>query len=301
MASEDLASSTAGMLPARASLSSRRAFWSRVFRQTSITGLAGVLITAVMVTAALAAPLLTSADPTLQDLAHVLEEPSAAYPLGTDDLGRDVFSRLLFGGRVTLTIAVVAATSGLFVGVVCGLTAGYFGGRWDTLVMRTMDVILAFPGILLALTFVSILGFGIWNIIVAIGFVSIPVFARMARATTLSVQSMEYISAARTIGASDGRVLAHHLLPNILAPVVTLWTLRLGTSILTASGLGFLGLGVQPPTPEWGTMLSNSRSYMQLAPHLVVLPGMAITLVVLGFALVGDWLRDVMDPRTRAG
>jgi peptide/nickel transport system permease protein len=279
----------------------RRALWRRLFGQASIAGLSGLVVVLIFGLGALAAPMLTSSDPTVQDLAHVLEEPSTAYPLGTDDLGRDVLSRLLHGGRVTLTIALVAATSGFIAGLCFGLTAGYFGGRWDTLVMRTMDVILAFPGILLALTFVSILGFGIGNIIAAIGVVSIPVFARMARATTLSVQSMEYISAAKTIGAPHSRVLLRHLLPNILAPIVTLWTLRLGTSILTASGLGFLGLGVQPPTPEWGTMLSNARSYMQLAPHLVVLPGMAITLAVLGFALMGDWLRDVMDPRTRAG
>ena len=294
-------SSGVELLPSRATAEPRRGFWGRAFRRTSLTGLAGLVVVLVFGLGALAAPLLTSADPTIQDLAHVLEEPGSAYPLGTDDLGRDVLSRLLYGGRVTLTIALLAATSGLIAGVSFGLTAGYYGGRWDTLVMRAMDVILAFPGILLALTFVSILGFGVGNIIAAIGFVSVPIFARMARATTLSVQSLEFISAARAIGAPDGRVLAGHLLPNIVAPLVTLWTLRLGTSILTASGLGFLGLGVQPPTPEWGTMLSNARSYMQLAPHLVVLPGMAITLVVLGFALMGDWLRDVMDPRTRSG
>lgn len=273
--------------------------WSRIRKRINWLGLFGILVVLFFVMIAACAPVLTDKDPKRQNLRVVLQSPSREYPFGTDQLGRDVYSRMLYGARITLTIALVAATAGMVIGVVIGLNAGYFGGYLDAFLMRSVDVLLAFPGILLALTLVTILGFGIDKITIAIAVVSIPAFARLARSSTLSIKSMEYVVAAQASGASNTRLLWRHLFPNMMATVVTLWALRLGTSILTASGLGFLGLGVQPPTPEWGAMLSEARVYMQIASHLVTIPGLAITLVVLGFALAGDYLRDLMDPRTR--
>jgi len=226
--------------------------------------------------------------------------PSLAHPLGTDELGRDVLSRLLWGGRNTLLVTGAAVAIAFVCGSALGVVAGYRGGAVDTGIMRAMDVLLALPGFLLAVAIIAALGPGMSNVIIAIGINSIPPFARLARGSTLLVRGEVYVQAARTLGASEGLIMARHVFPNIVSPLVVEATLRLATAILTASGLSFLGLGVQPPTAEWGAMLSVGRNYITSSPQLVVVPGAAILLVTLAFNAVGDGLRDALDPRHRA-
>ncbi len=265
----------------------------------SPSAVVGAVLVGVFVALALAAPLIMPHDPYRQNLMLALEPPSARFWLGTDEHGRDILSRLLAGAQVSLSMSLATVALSLVVGAGLGLAAGYYGGWVDALVMRCMDVLLALPGVLLAITVIAVLGVGIENVIVAVAISSVPVFTRLAHASTLSVREMEYISAARVIGVPDRQILLRHLLPNITAPLIVMTTTRIAAVILTASGLSFLGLGAQPPSPEWGAMLNAGRSHLTSNPHVAVSPGVAIMLVVLGFNLLGDGLQDVLDPRLR--
>jgi len=218
------------------------------------------------------------------------------------ELGRDLLSRLLWGARISMLIGLIAVGIGVALGVPLGALSGYYGGRFDLLVQRLVDIMLAFPGILLAIAIVAVLGVGLENVMIAVGIASVPIYVRLVRGSILTLKEQEYVLAARALGASDGRIIFRHLLPNCLGPILVQSTLQIATAILWAAGLGFLGLGAQPPTPEWGTMLSKGRVFIRVAPHLTLFPGLAIFLLVLGFNLLGDGLRDA--PRTsprRAG
>jgi peptide/nickel transport system permease protein len=259
----------------------------------------GAAICVVFITLALAAPAIVPHDPYRQRLIIALEPPSPEYWLGTDEHGRDILSRVLAGAQVSLFMSLATVALSLAAGAGLGLLAGYYGSWVDSAIMRTMDVLLAMPGVLLAITIIAILGVGLENVIIAVALASMPVFARLARASTLSVRESEYVTAARVVGVSDARMLLAHVLPNITAPLIVMSTTRIAAVILTASGLSFLGLGAQPPSPEWGAMLSAGRSHLTSNPHVAVSPGIAIMLAVLGFNLLGDGLRDALDPRLR--
>lgn len=228
-----------------------------------------------------------------------LAPPSLDHPLGTDDVGRDLLTRLAVGARYSLMMGVVAIGLAAAVGVPIGLFAGYRSGWWDTSSMRVIDVLMILPTFVLAVAIVSVLGSGIWSVVLAVAVTTIPVFARLTRALALTLRDQDFVAAARVAGARDTRILTRHILPNSLPPLIVQASLGIGSTILIASALGFLGLGVQPPTPEWGSMLSRGRTYMSTAPHLVLFPGLAIALVVLGFNLLGDGLRDALDPRLK--
>lgn len=270
----------------------------RQFRQ-SRSAVIGLILVAFFILVAALAPLLAPYDPTAFTLGQQLRPPSAANPLGTDELGRDILSRLLWGSRVTLLITLGAVVVSLVVGATLGIVAG-FRGKWtDTLIMRVMDVLLAMPGFLLAIAIIAALGAGTFNVVVAVGIFSIPAFARVARGSTLSIKEQDYVLAARALGASDITIMRRHVLPNVAPPLVVQTSLRLATAILTASGLSFLGLGPQPPQPEWGAMLSTGRNFITSSPQLATIPGLAILLVAMGFNLLGDGLRDALDPRLK--
>lgn len=232
-------------------------------------------------------------------LTEKLEGPSAAHWFGTDHLGRDIFFRILHGMYITLGVGFAATFMGAFVGVPLGILAGYYGGWLDTIVMRVMDVLLAFPGILLALAIVSVLGGSTINVTIAIAIGSLPQFARIVRGSTLTTKKLEYVDAIRALGARDGKIIFQHILPNIMSPIIVNTTLFIASAILSAAGLSFLGLGVQPPTPEWGAMLNDGRNYMYQAGHITFFPGMMIVIVVLAFNLFGDGLRDAIDPKQK--
>jgi peptide/nickel transport system permease protein len=228
-----------------------------------------------------------------------LKPPSATHWFGTDELGRDILSRVVHGARVSLSIALTAVAGGLLAGTALGVVAGYRRGLWETVIMRGVDVLMAIPGFLLALLAIAVLGMGTGNLIGSLAIYSVPIFARVAHASTLSMREREFIQAAQALGASEGRILRREVVPNILSPLVVQATLRLATTLLLASSLSFLGLGVQPPQPEWGAMLSGGRSYVSAAPLVIIFPGLAIMVATLGFNLLGDALRDIMDPRYR--
>jgi ABC-type dipeptide/oligopeptide/nickel transport system permease subunit len=245
---------------------------------------------------ALAAPLATTYDPEQTRLEQKLLDPSPAHLLGTDHLGRDILARLAYGARFSLLIGFAAVGVGLTIGVPLGTISGFYGGWLDLVIQRVIDVFLSFPGFLLALTLVAVLGVGISNVILAVGLGVVPAFVRLTRASTLSIRSRAYVQAARACGANGLGIIWRHVLPNALAPMVIQATLGLGATLLTAAGLGFLGLGVQQPTPEWGSMLGEGRGYIFSNPNLATFPGIAIFLTVLGFNLAGDGLRDALDP-----
>ncbi|MFN8062371.1 MAG: ABC transporter permease [Vicinamibacterales bacterium] len=259
----------------------------------------GLLVSTFALTAILG-PLLVGEDPLRQDLANNFAPPSLAHWLGTDDLGRDAFSRLVHGARISLGISLTSVLCGVGVGTTVGLVSGYYRGLVDRTLMRMVDVMLAFPDILLAIVVVATLGKGLGNTIAAVTFFAVPTFARLARGAALGVVAAEFVTAAQAVGASDARVLGRHVLPNALQPILVQATLMMGTAILIASGLSYLGLGVQPPDPEWGAMLSKGRELLRTAPVVAIAPGIAITLVVLGFSLMGDGLRDALDVRSVA-
>jgi peptide/nickel transport system permease protein len=269
------------------------------FGRNRVSVVSAILIVVVVVGAA-SAPLVALYDPLEQDLANNYAGPSSAHPLGTDDLGRDVWSRLVFGARISLAIAFSSVALALVVGSVLGLFAAYYGGAVDAILMRFMDVLLALPGILLGIAIVVVLGNGVENTVIAVAVFSVPTFARLVRGSALSILERDHVVATRALGASALRVVFGHVLPNALTPLVVQATLQLGTAILIASGLSFLGLGVQPPHPEWGAMLSKGRELVRTTPVAAFAPGLAITLLVLSFSLVGDGLRDAVDPRLKS-
>ena len=270
----------------------------RLFAQRR-TALVGAAILLILLFASLAAPLLSTHDPEKMMLSQVLRPPSREFPLGTDYLGRDIWTRILYGGRLSLMIGLLAVAVGLAIGVPLGAVSGYFAGRTDLFIQRIADVLLAFPGFLLSLSLVAVLGVGLQNVIIAVGIAALPSFIRLVRGSVLSIRELSYVEAARAIGVPNRAILFRHILPNAMSPVIVQATLNLGTAILLAAGLGFLGLGVRPPTPEWGTMLGEGRSYIFSAWHVATFPGLAIFLAVLGFNLLGDGLRDALDPRLR--
>jgi peptide/nickel transport system permease protein len=264
----------------------------------------GFVIVASLVFVAIFAPLLAPYDPLEQDLSALGEGccpgPSAAHPLGQDDLGRDELSRLIYGTRYSLLICVVAVSVGLSAGLLLGACAGYFR-RTDGLIMRLMDVMLAIPGFLMAIGIVALFGSGgLLQVMIAIGVVNIPIFTRLMRGSILAQRDNDYVLAARAVGVPSRKVLASHILPNAISPVIVAATLALATAIIDAAGLGFLGLGPQDPaTPEWGTMLTGTVRYLQTAPFLAIFPGICIVIAVMGFNLIGDGLREALDPKLR--
>lgn len=235
--------------------------------------------------------------PTSERLERIGEAPSLEHVLGLDDIGRDVLSRIIFGCRISITIGLVSVSIALTIGVIIGSIAGYFGKWVDHLLMRTIDVMMAFPAFLLALMIITILGPSLENAMIAVGIALIPMYARLSRGQVLTIKENDYVEAARMVGARDWRIIVFHILPNAAAPLIVQATLNFASAILSAAALGFLGLGAQPPTPEWGVMLSGARKYLYVFPHLSVFPGIAIMITVLAFNLVGDGLRDAFDPR----
>ncbi|WP_158059286.1 nickel transporter permease [Halorussus halophilus] len=272
---------------------------SRKYQQftSNRLNLVGLMFVLVVVVAAILAPLIAPAEPNEQDLLNRLEPPSTEHPMGTDQLGRDMLTRLLYGARITLRIAVTVVAITLAIGTIIGVVAGYAGGWVDEALMRFVDILLAFPGILLALVIAGILGPSLTNIMIALAVVGWTQYARIIRGSVLSVKEKEFIKAAQLMDVSRTRIVARHVLPNVITPVIVLATMDMAYVILGTAGLSFLGLGAQPPTPEWGTMLSQGRNYLQDAWWVVNFPGLAIMITVLGFNLLGDGLRDVLDPR----
>lgn len=271
-------------------------FW-RKFRQQKLAMCAGAFVV-LLVFVAVFAPWIVPYDPAnFFDYDSLNDPPSWAHWMGVDSLGRDIFSRVIMGARISLAAGFISVALGALVGTALGLLAGYYEGWWERIIMRISDVLLAFPGILLAIGVVAILGSSMVNVIIAVAVFSVPAFARLVRGSTLTLKNMTYIEAMRSIGASDWVILFRHILPGTISPIVVYGTMRIGTSIITAASLSFLGMGAQPPTPEWGAMLNDARSDMLLAPHVALFPALAIFLTVLAFNLLGDGLRDALDPK----
>ena len=271
--------------------------WRRfVSHRLAVVGLA--LIALLILLAAFASQV-APRDPIRQDLPSALAPPSREFPLGADEFGRCILSRILYGARLSLVVGVLATTVGAVTWILLGLLAGYFP-RLDAPVMRAMEVLLAFPSILLAIAIVAALGPSLVNVMIAVGLRSIPSFARLTRSMVLSLKELEFVQGVHALGAGHGRVLFRHILPNSVSPLLVFSSMQVATSILLAAILSFLGLGVQPPTPEWGKMVSDGRAYLLDAPHVSLFPGIAIFLTVMGFNCLGDGLRDALDPRMRA-
>jgi len=281
-------------------IESRQPF-TDVFRRLRKHRLAliGAAIVLVLVLIAVLAPFVSPHDPIEQNLEARLLSSSAEYPLGTDNLGRCILSRLIHGSRVSLQIGIMVVGIASITGVTLGLIAGYRGGLIDELIMRIVDILLAFPGIILALVIAGILGPSLYNVMLALAVVGWTSYARVVRGSVLSVKEKGFVEAARVLGGGDARIMFRHVLPNVMAPVIVMATLGMAHVILAAAALSFLGLGAQPPTPEWGSMLNDGRAFMRTAPHLTIFPGLAIMVTVLAFNFLGDGLRDILDPRLK--
>jgi peptide/nickel transport system permease protein len=269
----------------------------RFVRQQPI-GVLGIIIIVIVVITAVFSPQISPYDPTSQKFRRLLP-PSQANLLGTDELGRDTFSRIVYGSRISLQVGIIAVSLALSIGVTLGVISGYIGGTFDNLVMRVVDLLFAFPGLVLAIVIAGLLGPSITNAMIAIGIIYAPTYARVARGSVLTVKNELYLEAARLTGGGHFHIIRKHIAPNILAPLVVLTTLSMSTAILTEAALSFLGLGTQPPDPAWGKMLSDGRRFMEIAPWVTVFPGIAIVIAVLGFNLLGDGLRDALDPRLK--
>jgi peptide/nickel transport system permease protein len=261
--------------------------------------LGGLIILLLLILVALSAPRLAPYDPLKVQARKALQPPSHEFLLGTDQYGRDVLSRTIYGTRISLMVGLISVSIAAVCGSMIGLTAGYYGGLIDSLLMRLMDIMLAFPGILLALAIVSILGASLANLMIAVGISAIPAYSRLVRGSVLSAKQNLYVEAARVVGCGSDTILFRHILPNVAAPVIVLCTLGMGTAILAAAALSFLGLGSQPPTPEWGRMLSEGRAYLREHWWISTAPGLAILVTVLAMNLLGDGLRDALDPRLK--
>jgi peptide/nickel transport system permease protein len=273
-----------------------RRTWRRWRNPIGIVGAVVILITVIV---AVAAPLIAPFEPSSQAAKRLLP-PGPPYVMGTDELGRDTFTRIVFGARVSLQVGALAVTIALVLGTTLGLLGGFYGGRLDDVLMRVVDIMFAFPGIVLAIVIAGLLGPSRNNAMLAIGIVYAPAFARVVRGSVMAVMAEPYMESARVMGASDWRAIRLHVLPNVLAPLIVMVSVYLSQAILSEAALSFLGLGTQPPEPSWGGMLSASRPYMELAPGMAIFPGAAIMVVVLGFNFLGDGLRDVLDPRLRS-
>ena len=261
--------------------------------------MAGLAVLVVMLAGAALAGVVLPYNPDTADLNATLHEPTSAHPFGTDQLGRDILTRVVYGGRISLVIGAMAVGISGAIGVPLGILSGYYGGFVDGVIQRIVDVMLAFPGFLLALTLISILGVGLLNVVISVGIASVPVYVRLVRGVTLGIRQLTYIESARATGLRDRLIMFRHVLPNAAAPVVVQSSLQLGAAILTAAGLGFLGLGVTPPTPEWGTMLGEAVTYLLTSWYIALFPGLAIFVAVMAFNLLGDGLRDALDPRMK--
>ncbi|WIF94086.1 ABC transporter permease [Caminicella sporogenes] len=281
----------------------KRSQWAEVWRRLKKNKMAmlGLAILTVLVLLALCADFIADYDGVVVkiDLANKLKGPSAEHWLGTDEFGRDIFARMVHGARVSLKVGIIAVGISIIIGGTLGAIAGYYGGKLDNIIMRTMDVFLAIPSILLAIAIVSALGPSLFNLMLAIGVSSVPSYARIVRASVLSIRDQEFIEAAKAIGASDARIILKHIIPNALAPVIVQGTLGVAGAILSTAGLSFIGLGIQPPAPEWGSMLAGGRQYLRYAWHVTTFPGLAIMITILALNLVGDGLRDALDPRLK--
>ncbi|PRZ13956.1 peptide/nickel transport system permease protein [Laceyella sediminis] len=273
-----------------------RDFARAFFRHRS--AVIGSVLVLIFIILAILAPVITPYDYT-EPSADALAAPSAEHWFGTDDLGRDIFTRIVYGSRISLWVGFISIAGSIVVGSLLGLLAGYYGKWQDTLISRLFDIMLAFPSILLAIAIVAMLGPGLNNALIAIAIINIPTFGRLMRSRVLSVKVEDFVLAARAIGMKNSRILWHHILPNCWTPIMVQGTLSFATAVIEVAALGFLGLGAQPPDPEWGTMLSDARDYLQLAPWTMVFPGVAIMITVLGFNLLGDGLRDIFDPRMK--
>lgn len=271
--------------------------WRRL--KANRLSLVGGIIVFIFILLAILAPWVATHDPNEQSLREKLQPPSSQHWFGTDELGRDLFSRVVYGARVSLQVGFFAVCISLVIGSTVGLIAGYYGGWVDSVVVVLIDILLAFPGVLLAIAIIAILGPGLTNAAIAIGIYSLPQYVRVTRGSVIAIRHSLFVEASRALGARDWRIMVFHILPNVVAPLIVLSTLRLASAILSASTLSFLGLGAAPPTPEWGSMMSRSRAYMILAPHVMVFPGLALLLVILGLNLFGDALRDALDPRSK--
>jgi len=276
------------------SLMRRRALRRFVRNPLSVSGL---IIVVILTAAAVSAPVVSPDDPAVQHLFDKRSKPFGKYILGADQFGRDILSRLIFGARVSLFVAVMSVLIALSGGILVGTVCGYFGGIVDAGLMRFMDLLLSFPYLLLAIVMVAALGSGTINTTLAIGIWALPTFARMVRAAVLTIKNQEYITASRAVGAPDHLIIVSHIIPNFVSPVIVYATLFMANAIMMEAALSFLGLGVQPPTPSWGEMISSGRNYLMVAPHVATIPGLAIMLAVLGFNLLGDGLRDALDPK----
>ncbi len=271
----------------------RRAWLEFRRNRFALVGTVFILFIAFM---AISAPIVSTHDPYKQSLRKRMKPPTAEHFMGTDELGRDVYSRLVYGARISLFVGIVGTSVGVVCGTIIGLISGFFGGWVDTLVMRVIDIMYAFPGIVLAILIISVLGPSLFNLIIVLAIYAVPTLSRIVRGNVLSLKEQDYVLAARALGAGRLRIMFQHLLPNTLAPIVVYATLGVAFAILTTAFLGFLGLGVQPPQAEWGNMLSNGRQYLRRAPLLMVFPGALISMTVISINLIGDALRDALDP-----
>lgn len=281
----------------------KRSQWREVWRmlKKNKMALVGLGILVILVLLALFADVIADYDTVVikQNLANRLKGPSAEHWLGTDEFGRDIFARLVHGARVSLKVGIIAVGISIVLGGILGALAGFYGGKIDNIIMRVMDVFLAVPSILLAIAIVSALGPSILNLMVAISISSVPSYARIVRASVLSIRDQEFVEAARAIGANNARIIFRHIIPNSLAPVIVQGTLGVASAILSTAGLSFIGLGIQPPAPEWGSMLSGGRQYLRYAWWVTTFPGVAIMITILSLNLLGDGLRDALDPRLK--
>lgn len=282
---------------APAARSTIKILWRRLMKNR--LAVAGGCVVLFFIVIAVFAPLIAPYDPYKPSFGDRLAGPSSEHWLGTDNLGRDMLSRIIFGSRYSLLAGIVSVSIAAALGTLLGLVSGYYGRVIDTAIMRVMDMLLAFPGMLLAIAIISVLGRGLMNAMVSVGLYSVPSFARVVRSRVLSLREQDFVESARALGATDGRIIFGHILPNITTPVIIMSTMRLGTTILAAASLSFLGLGAQPPIPEWGAILSGGRDVLRVAPHIATFPGVAILLTVVGFNLLGDGIRDALDPKLK--
>ncbi len=272
-------------------------FWRRFSRnRTAVIGLVLIFLNLAI---AVLAPVIAPYDPYEQNWRNRLTPPNSSHWFGTDEHGRDQLSRIIWGTRISLSIGLISVSIGLVGGGLLGLLAGYFGGAVDNSIMRVMDVMMAFPGVLMAMALVAALGPGLYNVMIAVGIWSIPLFSRLVRGTVLGLKENEFIAGARAVGCGNARIIFVHILPNTIAPILVFTSLRMATALLSAAALSFLGLGAQPPQPDWGAMLSQGRAHIHSSPHLMWFPGLAIMVMVLSFNMLGDGLRDALDPRLK--
>ncbi len=275
--------------------------WRDVWRRLKKNKMAmvGLFIILLLIFAAIFADVIAPYGYDDQNLKDRLTPPGSEYILGTDNFGRDILSRIIYGARISLQVGFIAVGISAIIGGALGAIAGYYGGKLDNFIMRVMDVLLAIPGILLAISIVAALGPGLQNVMIAVGIGSVPSYARIVRASILSIRDQEFVEAARAVGASDFRIIMKHILPNSMAPIIVQATLGVASAILSAAGLSFIGLGIQPPTPEWGAMLSSGRDYLRDHWYVATFPGLAIMITIFGLNLLGDGLRDALDPRLK--